>query len=198
MAKAKEKTMKTDKLFYTPVEALGGRIGDQSIDIYGGYGTDNPNPYILKFAKMITDRMFVRITGRDPDYYGIATFMDEDMAKIGLLCLNKGFYNGKQIVSSGWIEEMTKPKAVESKYFRGMEYGYLWWIYPKDTTIKIIRKEYNTGKYDSYCANGVGSSLVAVIPELDAVISMTCSLVYNPKPRMELINNYIIPYLESI
>ncbi len=86
MAKAKEKTMKTDKLFYTPVEALGGRIGDQSIDIYGGYGTDNPNPYILKFAKMITDRMFVRITGRDPDYYGIATFMDEDMAKIGLAC----------------------------------------------------------------------------------------------------------------
>jgi len=44
----------------------------------------------------------------------------------------------------------------------------------------------------------VGGSLVAVIPELDAVISMACSLVYNPKPRMELINNYIIPYLESI
>ena len=77
-------------------------------------------------------------------------------------------------------------------------YGYLWWIYPKDTTIKIIRKEYNTGKYDSYCANGVGGSLVAVIPELDAVISMVCSLVYNPKPRMELINNYITPYLESL
>lgn len=27
---------------------------------------------------------------------------------------------------------------------------------------------------------------------------MAFSLVYNPKPRMELINNYIIPYLERI
>ena len=28
----------------------------------------------------------------------------EDMAKIGLLCLNKGFYGRKKIVSSCWIE----------------------------------------------------------------------------------------------
>ena len=52
----------------------------------------------------------------------------EDMAKIGLVCLNKGNYNGKKIVSSKWINEMTKPRVVESKYFRGMEYVYLWWI----------------------------------------------------------------------
>ncbi len=30
----------------------------------------------------------------------------EDMAKIGLLCLNKGSYDNKQIISSGWIEEI--------------------------------------------------------------------------------------------
>ena len=60
-------------------------------------------------------------------------------------------------------------------------YGYLWWIYKKNSTVKIIRKEYSTGKYDSYCMNGVGGSLV-----------------YNPKPRMELINNYLIPYIEKM
>lgn len=114
----------------------------------------------------------------------------DDFAKIGVMVLNKGEYKGQQIVSEEYINAML------AEHEEG--YGYLWWIYPKDTTIKIIRKEYNTGKYDSYCANGVGGSLVAVIPELDAVISMACSLVYNPKPRMELINNYITPYLESL
>ena len=114
----------------------------------------------------------------------------DDFAKIGVMVLNKGEYKGQQIVSEEYINAML------TEHEEG--YGYLWWIYPKDTTIKIIRKEYSTGKYDSYCANGVGGSLVAVIPELNAVISMACSLVYNPKPRMELINNYIIPYLESL
>ncbi len=114
----------------------------------------------------------------------------DDFAKIGVMVLNKGEYKGQQIVSEEYINAML------AEHEAG--YGYLWWIYPKDTTIKIIRKEYSTGKYDSYCANGVGGSLVAVIPELDAVISMACSLVYNPKPRMELINNYITPYLESL
>ena len=31
-----------------------------------------------------------------------------DMAKIGQLCLDKGVHNGKQIVSSEWIEQMTR------------------------------------------------------------------------------------------
>ncbi|MBQ3517278.1 MAG: serine hydrolase, partial [Lachnospiraceae bacterium] len=114
----------------------------------------------------------------------------DDFAKIGVMVLNKGEYKGQRIVSEEYINAML------AEHEKG--YGYLWWIYPKDTTIKIIRKEYSTGKYDSYCANGVGGSLVAVIPELNAVISMACSLVYNPKPRMELINNYITPYLESL
>ena len=80
----------------------------------------------------------------------------EEWAKIGLLVLNKGIYNNQRIVSEEYINEM----LVE----REKNYGYLWWIYPKNQTMKIIRKEYNTGKYNSYCANGVGGSLIAVIP----------------------------------
>lgn len=121
--------------------------------------------------------------------WGLCLTTDE-FARIGLLVLNKGIYNGKRIVSEQWIKEMTQE--------REKNYGYLWWIYPKNQTMKIIRKEYNTGKYDSYCANGVGGSLVAVIPEKNIVISSTCSLSYNPKTRTELINKYIIPYVDSL
>ena len=113
----------------------------------------------------------------------------EEWAKIGLLVLNKGMYNNQRIVSEEYINEM----LVE----REKNYGYLWWIYPKNQTMKIIRKEYNTGKYDSYCANGVGGSLIAVIPESNIVICITSSLVYNPKIRTELINKYLLPYIES-
>lgn len=131
---------------------------------------------------------------KDPSGYyvtgwGLSLTTDE-FARIGLLCLNNGMYNGKRIVSEKYIKEMTQE--------REKNYGYLWWIYNKNKTIKIIRKEYNTGKFDSYCANGVGGSLVAVIPEDNIVICMTCSLVYNPKIRMELINNYLIPYIDSL
>jgi len=114
----------------------------------------------------------------------------DDFAKIGLMVLNKGIYNGKRILSEEYIEQMLTE--------REESYGYLWWIYKKNTTIKIIRKEYSTGKYDSYCMNGVGGSLVAIVPEMNTVICMTCSLVYNPKPRMELINQYILPYIEKL
>jgi len=121
--------------------------------------------------------------------WGLSLTTDE-FAKIGLMVLQQGIYNGKRILSEEYIDQMLTE--------REESYGYLWWLYKKNTTIKIIRKEYGTGKYDSYCMNGVGGSLVAVIPEINVVICMTCSLVYNPKPRMELINKYLIPYLESL
>lgn len=58
-----------------------------------------------------------------------------DMAKIGQMCLNKGIYNNKQIVSSKWINEI---KTVEHKCdekFRNMSYGYLWWIIDEEKNI---------------------------------------------------------------
>lgn len=114
----------------------------------------------------------------------------DDFARIGVMVLNRGVYNGKRILSEEYIDQMLTE--------REENYGYLWWLYKKNTTMRVIRKEYNTGKYDFYCMNGVGGSLVAVIPELNLVISMACSLVYNPKPRVELINKYLLPYIEKV
>ena len=51
-----------------------------------------------------------------------------NMAKIGQLCLNNGIWEGQRIISEKWLAEMTRPRTFESRYFRGMQYGYLWWI----------------------------------------------------------------------
>ena len=49
-----------------------------------------------------------------------------DMAKIGQLYLQKGSWEGKQIVSKEWIKESTSKKSHFDEM--GYDYGYLWWL----------------------------------------------------------------------
>ena len=121
--------------------------------------------------------------------WGLSLTTDE-FARIGVMVINNGMYNGQRILSKEYIKQMLTE--------REDGYGYLWWIYPKNKPIRIRRKTHNAVKYDSFCANGVGGSLMTIIPEIDTVICMTCSFVYNPKARMELINEYLIPYIERL
>lgn len=48
-----------------------------------------------------------------------------DFAKIGRLYLNKGNWNGKQIVSEAWVEESTKIDTTEGS---ASYYQYQWWL----------------------------------------------------------------------
>ncbi len=50
-----------------------------------------------------------------------------DMAVIGAMVLNGGLYNGKTIVSEGYIKEMTTPHLKLGERFGFMNYGYLWY-----------------------------------------------------------------------
>jgi CubicO group peptidase (beta-lactamase class C family) len=43
----------------------------------------------------------------------------QDLARFGLLILNKGNWDGKQVVSDKWIQEATRPSM------HGPDYGYL-------------------------------------------------------------------------
>lgn len=103
----------------------------------------------------------------------------EDMAKIGLLCLNKGRYDGKQIVSAEWIEEMTRPREVDSKYFRGMEYGYLWWIIDRQKNI--------------YAAIGNSGNVIYVNLGKNTVISVASYFKPTIFDRVDFIQEYIEP-----
>lgn len=48
-----------------------------------------------------------------------------DFAKIGRLYLNKGQWNGQQIISANWIKESTKPDTTEGSV---SYYQYQWWL----------------------------------------------------------------------
>jgi len=79
----------------------------------------------------------------------------KEMAKIGLLYLNKGKWNGIQIISSNWIEESTKP--YHDSRLRGQKYGYQWWINPAGF----------------YSANGMYGQFIDVVPDKNLVAVFT-------------------------
>ena len=89
------------------------------------------------------------------------------MAKLGYLYLNKGRWNGKQIVSQRWVEESTSPKVPNPKdkprYF---EYGYLWWQ---------EQMSYQNRKTKVFYAAGRGGQYIFVVPELDLVCAITAA-----------------------
>ena len=121
----------------------------------------------------------------DPDGLGTPGYglcmSAEDMAKIGVLCLNSGVYNGKQIISSKWIEEMTNPRIVESDRFRGMEYGYLWWIIDHDKHI--------------YAAIGNSGNVIYINPEKNIVVSVASYFKPTIFDRVDFIQKYIEPII---
>lgn len=106
----------------------------------------------------------------------------KDLAKIGLMMLNEGRWNNKQIISKHWIEKSTK------KYFDGFPqiggYGYHW------HTRKF-------GKYNSYLAAGWGGQFLIVIPALNLVVVNTSkwNVAKSTYIIFELIENYLIKNL---
>ncbi|HOI29643.1 MAG TPA: serine hydrolase [Melioribacteraceae bacterium] len=96
-----------------------------------------------------------------------------DMAKIGLLVLNKGYWNGEQIVPEEWIAASTKPYVAESDFF---DYGYQWWYRSKrnkswwSDPIRGSKSE-----HDMFLALGAGGQYIMVIRDLNLVIVTTAS-----------------------
>ncbi len=102
-----------------------------------------------------------------------------DMAKIGQLCLNKGIWEGNRIVSEEWISAMTHPRPVESNCFRGMQYGYLWWI---------IHPEKNV-----YAAIGNSGNVIYVNPEENMVVSISSYFKPTIFDRVDFIEDILLP-----
>lgn len=69
---------------------------------------------ILKEPK--GDVWFVDPKGIGTAGYGLC-LSASDMARIGELCLNKGMYKDKNIISQNWIREMTVPRQVCGKEY---------------------------------------------------------------------------------
>lgn len=115
--------------------------------------------------------------------YGLC-FSAEDMAKIGLLCLNKGKKGNTQIVSAKWIEMLSKTTHISGKEFRNMRYGYLWWI---------INEEKNI-----YAAIGNSGNVIYIDPEKSLVISIASYFKPTVFDRIDFIEEVIKPFILNL
>jgi CubicO group peptidase (beta-lactamase class C family) len=90
-----------------------------------------------------------------------------DFARIGLLVLNKGQWNGKSVINKTWIDSIfttrTDISAVDP-FFKS--YGYFWFGGTKNI---------NNKSYEYICASGNGGNLLFVVPSENLVVSLTSS-----------------------
>jgi CubicO group peptidase (beta-lactamase class C family) len=111
-----------------------------------------------------------------------------DLAKMGLFLINKGKWNGKQLLNPAWIEAATTPHIFQHPEWSKEQianatddsaqgYGYQIWM----------------GRHNSYRAIGGQNQLIMVIPEYDFVLVCHSqigdeagfnSLIYDMLPAM--------------
>lgn len=97
-----------------------------------------------------------------PDGSGSLRMRPRDMAKIGMLVLNHGKWQGKQIISSNWIDKSTRSHSIINP--GKAAYGYQWWI---------LWHEIEGKKFKAIFASGSGSKFIFIIPDLDLVTVFT-------------------------
>jgi CubicO group peptidase (beta-lactamase class C family) len=95
-----------------------------------------------------------------------------DMAKLGLLYLHNGIWDGEQLVPADWVGASLTPQRDRAYYPLTSQteeiewYGYLWWLW---------KGAWFYG-YRSFQASGYGGQQVLVFPELDLILATTANL----------------------
>lgn len=96
-------------------------------------------------------------------------FSTRDLARIGYLMLRNGRWLDAQLIDPGWVLRMVSPHTQapemnpDSRRNTGFDYGYMWWVLDDDTLPPVYA--------GAYAGRGHFGQYLAVIPELDMVVS---------------------------
>jgi CubicO group peptidase (beta-lactamase class C family) len=111
----------------------------------------------------------------------------EDIAKFGQLYLQKGKWNGKQLIPEQWVEQATSkqvPNDLESHSKIGIDwqqgYGFQFW----------------RCTHNAFRGDGAGGQLCVVIPDQDAVIAITAD-TGNFQGEMNAIWDKLLPAFQA-
>ena len=114
--------------------------------------------------------------------YGLSV-KTEDIAKFGQLYLQKGLWDGRQLLPAAWIESATSLQVAngsdpDSDWSQG--YGYQFW----------------RSRHNSYRGDGAFGQYCIVIPDQDAVIAIT-SGVADMQAIMDLVFAKLLPAMRA-
>jgi len=107
----------------------------------------------------------------------------EEIARFGQLYLQKGMWNGRQLVPAAWVEQATalqtsNGSSPKSDWDQG--YGFQFW----------------RSRHNSYRGDGAFGQYCMVIPELDAVVAIT-SGVRDMQRVMNLVWEKLLPAMKA-
>jgi hypothetical protein len=83
----------------------------------------------------------------------------EDLAKIGLLYMQDGKWQGRRLISSDWIKASMTPRIDAGE---GFEYGYQWWLLPHGDPKRL-----------AWVARGMGGQRLIIFPEDQLIVVST-------------------------
>jgi len=112
--------------------------------------------------------------------YCQAYLTPREMSKFGLLYLNNGSWNGKQLISSDFITQSFEKHSV----IQGVDYGYLWWLKYLDA---------DGVRYYTKAAQGNGGQRIYILKEQNLVTVITGGNYNSQSPSDELMRKYILP-----
>ncbi|MFH0841510.1 MAG: serine hydrolase [Bacteroidota bacterium] len=113
----------------------------------------------------------------------------EDLAKFGLLLLQQGVWNNKQLVPKEWVKEATSFKIESSGGSDRLSKDKNDWT--QGYCYQMWRGRNNTVRLD-----GMGGQFVVLIPDMDAVVVLTAN-ARNTQDELNLVHNYLIPAIKS-
>lgn len=97
-----------------------------------------------------------------------------ELARFGLLMLNRGNWNGRQLLSAAFVDAATSNRVPVSAGFRNRDfrgrYGFYWW-----TNGEVIngRRPWPAAPPRTYMSHGNGGNFCGIVPEWDLVIVRT-------------------------
>lgn len=131
----------------------------------------------------------IQTNNEDQPYFGGGWYLTpRDLQKFGQLYLNKGSWNGKEILSQQWVDKSFDKHDVLENTRDKNEYGYLFWHKTYDVKGK---------KIESIEARGSGGQYLFIIPEYEVVAVITSGNYRNGKGFQpeKIMERYILPEL---
>ncbi len=110
-----------------------------------------------------------------------------DMAKIGLLYLRRGDWQGTRVVSANWVDESVSWQTDASQ---STGYGYQWWVMCVDGSAGPPE----TVENEIWFASGAGDQYIFMVPSLDLVVTTTANNTEPPYDTpITFLRQYILP-----
>jgi len=99
-------------------------------------------------------------------HWGGGMWIDvRDMARFGLLTLNRGVWDGERILSEEWVRMSLSPTAVQPGY------GFMnWYLNPSQTAVGGPGRDRALEETPPFYHSGAGPNIIYVDPALDLVV----------------------------